>query len=468
MKGSVAIVGAGPGDPGLVTEKGKTLLERADVIVYDRLVHPLLLEHTKETATRVYSGKIPRGHATRQSTIQAMLVRYAREGQFVVRLKGGDPGVFAHLGEEAEELRSAGIPYEVVPGLTAGLAGASYAGVPATYRSLSTSVAFVTGHAREETPLSDVVLPRADTLIFYMGMHYLPFWMDRLASEGWSIETPVVVVQWGTTSKQRTVNGTVQTIANEVEAKMLTNPALVIIGETARFQADLQWYEDLLLQGTSVLWAGEGVTGREETTRMLTRLGAHVFSYPGGVFTFKRNRLPAPLTAYQRVHFEDACSVGFFLQHWKAEGYDLRRLPAYVTGADVDTEEALRAYGLPPEGDGEPELTVGARSENSASHWQIVDMQPSRVKNDVFSRLVADDWINTVLFTAPGQVHALARNLDEELAVWCADKTVVSVGLETRRLLQDYGVRMQRHADEADLEDLTAMLVSVRSDFAAI
>ncbi|AXF55570.1 uroporphyrinogen-III C-methyltransferase [Salicibibacter kimchii] len=467
MIGSVAIVGAGPGDPGLVTEKGKALLERADVIVYDRLVHPLILEHTKEEAVRVYSGKIPRGHATRQSTIQAMLTRYARGGLFVVRLKGGDPGVFAHLGEEAEALRATGISYEVVPGLTAGLAGASYAGVPATYRSLSTSVAFVTGHARKEMPLTDVVLPRADTLIFYMGMHYLPFWLERLAREGWSTETPVVVVQWGTTAKQRTVSGTVMTIASEVEAERITNPALVIVGETARFQADLQWYEDLPLQGTSVLWAGEGVidgeetgTERGETTRMLTRLGAHVFSYPGDVFTFNRDGIRVPLTAYQRVHFEDACSVGFFLQYWKDEGYDLRRLPAYVTGADAETEEALREFGLPPEEDGEPELTVGARVNNEGSYWQIVDRQPSKLKADVFSRLVADDWINMVLFTAPREVHALAGKLDEALAVWCADKTVVGVGVETRQLLQSLGVRVDRHADEANREALASLLSS--------
>ncbi|QQK76849.1 uroporphyrinogen-III C-methyltransferase [Salicibibacter cibarius] len=467
MKGSVAIVGAGPGDPGLLTEKGKALLERADVIVYDRLVHPLLLEHTKEEATRIYSGKIPRGHATRQSTIQVMLTRYAREGLFVVRLKGGDPGVFAHLGEEAEALRTAGISYEVVPGLTAGLAGASYAGVPATYRSLSTSVAFVTGHARKEMPLSEVVLPRADTLIFYMGMHYLPFWMGRLASEGWSNETPVVVVQWGTTPKQQTASGTITTIVSEVEAKSITNPALVIVGETARFHADLHWYENLPLQGTSVLWAGGDVTGREKTTGMLTRLGAHVFSYPGDVFTFNRERLGAPLPAYRRVHFEDACSVGFFLQHWKDEGHDVRRLPAYVTGADVDTEEALKAHGLSPEGGGEPELTVGACPKDEDTYWQIVERKSSRVKDDVFSRLVADDWINTVLFTVPDQVHAFSQKLDDALAVWCSDKTVVCVGLETRRLLQEYGVRVDRHADEAGMEDLPALLISVRSVVAA-
>ncbi|QQK80715.1 uroporphyrinogen-III C-methyltransferase [Salicibibacter cibi] len=467
MKGSVAIVGAGPGDPGLLTEKGKALLERADVIVYDRLVHPLLLEHTKEEATRIYSGKIPRGHATRQSTIQTMLAHYAQEGQFVVRLKGGDPGVFAHLGEEAEALRLAGIAYEVVPGLTAGLAGASYAGVPATYRSLSTSVAFVTGHARKEMPLSEVVLPRADTLIFYMGMHYLPFWMQRLASDGWSAETPAVVVQWGTTPKQRTVNGTITTIASEVETKMITNPALVIVGETARFHADLQWYEDLPLQGTSVLWAGGDVTGREDTTRMLTRLGAHVFSYPGDVFAFNRERLRSPLTAYRRVHFEDACSVGFFLQNWKDEGYDLRWLPAYVTGEDVDTEETLKAHGLPSERNGDPELTVGTCPKNGSSYWQIARRKSSSVKEDVFSRLVADDWINTVLFTAPDQVHAFAQKLEEDLAVWCSDKMVVCVGLETCRLLQDFRVHIDQYAEEANIEEFPALLISVRSVVAA-
>ncbi|SDI63987.1 uroporphyrinogen-III C-methyltransferase [Natribacillus halophilus] len=460
-KGHVAIVGAGPGDPELVTEKGKALLADADVVVYDRLVHPLLLEHTKEDARRIYSGKIPRGHSMRQSTIQDMLMDFAQQGENVVRLKGGDPGVFAHLGEEAKALQAAGIPFEMVPGLTAGLAGAVYAGVPATYRSLSTSVALVTGHSRKEMPLSDVAIPSADTLIFYMGMRYLSFWMARLMEEGWDVQTPVVIVQWSTTSKQRTASGTLMTIADEANRKKLMNPALVIVGKTAQCHPVLSWYEALPLQGESILWANDGGPDRADTANALKRLGAHVFSYPGDVFTFNPPMLSAPLPTYQRVHFEDATSVSFFFQFWESRRYDLRLLPAHVSGTDDETRKALVAQGLPPDGENNPDLVISTREgDGEHEHWQIADRHPSVLKEDIFSRLDSEEWINTVLFTAPGQIYALDHRLAEGLKTYCADKRVVCAGEETLRVLKTFAVDIHKYTENHSHEALVSVLCS--------
>ncbi|MBB6448518.1 uroporphyrinogen III methyltransferase/synthase [Geomicrobium halophilum] len=460
MEGNVAIVGAGPGDPGLITEKGKTLLEKADVIVYDRLVHPLLLEHTKEEAERIYCGKIPRGKAVRQSRIQEMLMDYAHQGKRVVRLKGGDPGVFAHLGEEAEELSHAGVSYEIVPGLTAGLAGAAYAGIPATYRSLSTSVAFVTGHCRKNVPLSEVVIPQADTLIFYMGMHNLPYWMERLIAEGWDPAGSVAVVQWGTTPKQRVINGQIQSIANDVDEKGITNPALVIVGETAKMHLHLQWFEQLPLQGTSMMWASNGQEGAKNEMK---RLGAHVFSYPKENVTIRPPKLPLALTAYQRVHFADKESVPLFLQYWKNQGYDFRMLPSYVTGENEGTNRALAANGLPPDdGEGEVELTIESKTgaDVIGEHWQIAKRESSVVKEEVFARLEEGEWINTILFTSFQEVDTLNQHLKGGLARWCVDKTVVAAGKDTADALQAQNINIDRQTDGTSTEELISVLMA--------
>lgn len=207
--GTVYLVGAGPGDPGLLTVKGRDCLARADAVVYDYLANPVLLGHAPAAAERIYVGKSRGCHHTPQEKINELLVELARSGKTVVRLKGGDPYVFGRGGEEAQALHAAGIPFEVVPGVTAGFAAAAYAGIPLTHRDYTTSLGLVTGHEKPERKLSSLdwskLATGVGTLVFYMGIANLEVIADKLMTHGRSPQTPVAIIRWATTPQQQTL-----------------------------------------------------------------------------------------------------------------------------------------------------------------------------------------------------------------------------------------------------------------------
>jgi uroporphyrinogen III methyltransferase / synthase len=216
----VSLVGAGPGDPGLITVRGKELLEHADVVVYDALSDPRLLAHAPQ-AQHIYVGKRAAAHTMTQDQINALLVEQGKRGKRVVRLKGGDPFVFGRGGEECEALRAAGIAFEVVPGITAAIAAPSYAGIPVTHRDFNSSFTLITGHEREdEAGASDIdwsVIAKLPCISFYMGIKALPRITAKLIDNGMLPTTPAATIQWGTTARQRTVVATVATHARRVE-----------------------------------------------------------------------------------------------------------------------------------------------------------------------------------------------------------------------------------------------------------
>src|SRR5690348_6945695 len=232
--GKVYLVGAGPGDPQLLTLRGKRCLEQADVVVYDYLANPVLLEHAPERAERIYVGRRDRGSYQDQHDVNHLLIGKAREGKVVVRLKGGDPFVFGRGGEEAEAVAEAGIPFEVVPGVTSAVAVPAYAGIPVTHRTLASTVAFVTGHEDPTKGTSSMEWPRlasADgTLVFLMGMKNLPAIVERLTKDGKSIDTPVALIRWGTRSYQRTVVGTLGDIVGKAEQAQMEPPTIIVVG----------------------------------------------------------------------------------------------------------------------------------------------------------------------------------------------------------------------------------------------
>lgn len=241
--GVVYLVGAGPGDPKLITLRGLECLREADVVVYDRLVSPALLEHCRPEARRVYAGKEPGRHAMTQEQINALLVREAEAGKRVCRLKGGDPFVFGRGGEEVEALAAAGIAFEVVPGVTAAVGASAYAGIPLTHRGVARSVAFLTGHHREDgADPDDLAAVCADTLVIYMGVETLPGIVERLLDEGRSPETPVAVVTRATTPRQKVLTGTLRTIVDEYGARGVEPPAVVIVGEVVRLRERAAWF----------------------------------------------------------------------------------------------------------------------------------------------------------------------------------------------------------------------------------
>lgn len=243
--GKVYLVGAGPGDPDLITLKGLTCIQQADVILYDRLVNKRLLEHAKPTADLIYCGKLPNYHTMQQETINACLIKHAKNGKNVTRLKGGDPFVFGRGAEEAEALATNGIPFEIVPGITAGIAAPAYAGIPVTHREAGSTFAIVTGHRRsgkEEETKWESLAKGIDTLAVYMGISNLPYICGQLIEYGKDENTPVAVIEWGTTDTQRTITGTLGTIVTISQKEDVQNPSMIIIGEVVRLREKIQWF----------------------------------------------------------------------------------------------------------------------------------------------------------------------------------------------------------------------------------
>ena len=242
--GEVYLVGAGPGDPDLLTLRALRLMHKADVVLYDRLVSPEILLKLRPDAQKVYVGKRSADHAVPQETINQMLVRLAKEGNRVLRLKGGDPFIFGRGGEELESLAAAGIPFQVVPGITAASGCASYAGIPLTHRDYSQSVRFLTGHTKDgRVPLEWALLVKEQqTLVFYMGLAGLPDICDQLLKHGMSSSIPVAVIQQGTTQTQKVVVGNLDRIAGLAVEKEIQAPTIIIIGEVVKLQESLSWF----------------------------------------------------------------------------------------------------------------------------------------------------------------------------------------------------------------------------------
>ena len=238
--GKVYLVGAGPGDPGLITVRGLELLRKAEVVIYDRLVNPILLEETPAEAIRIFAGKLTGSHSLPQEEINKLLISHARRGKQVIRLKGGDPFVFGRGGEEAEALAKAGIPCEIVPGISSALAAPAYAGIPLTHRGMSSSFAVITGHEACKTQGSvnwKRLATSVDTLVILMGLKNLPVIVGELLAHGRSPETPVALIRWGTTEKQETVTGTLADIVDK--GAVLRPPVVVVIGEVVSFAREL-------------------------------------------------------------------------------------------------------------------------------------------------------------------------------------------------------------------------------------
>lgn len=246
MTGKVYLVGAGPGDPGLLTLRGRQCLEEADVVVYDALVDKRLLEHLRPGAEAIYAGKREGHHSRPQEEINALLIGRARAGQVVARLKGGDPFVFGRGGEEAQALAAAGIPFEVVPGVSAGWAVPAYAGIPLTHRAVGPDVTFVTGHEGRDTPrVRWDLLAGASTVVFFMGLTNLPRIVERLVGHGRDPATPTAVIAAGTTERQTTVVAPLGEIVAAVRARGLAPPALIVVGEAVRLRDELRWWPEL-------------------------------------------------------------------------------------------------------------------------------------------------------------------------------------------------------------------------------
>jgi uroporphyrinogen III methyltransferase / synthase len=270
VSGSVALVGAGPGDPGLMTVRGLALLRRAEVVIHDRLVDPRLLEEAPVDALRIFAGKASGAHVLSQERINALLVAHARRGRRVVRLKGGDPFVFGRGGEEASALAAAGIPFEVVPGVSSAVAVPAYAGVPVTHRGIASSFAVVTGHEDEDKTDESVDWARlataVDTLVILMGALSLPRIAHALLAAGRRADTPVALIRWGTTDAQETIVGRLDEIAALADAVRLAPPVVIVVGDVVALRQRLAW---LPRESPGALGASLDAEGAEAVERQV-------------------------------------------------------------------------------------------------------------------------------------------------------------------------------------------------------
>jgi uroporphyrin-III C-methyltransferase len=252
--GKVYLVGAGPGDPDLLTLKGKKCLEEARVVLYDQLVSDELLEHAADSSELIYVGKQAGKHCANQRAIEELLIRKAREGKTVVRLKGGDPFIFGRGGEEAAALKRAGIPYEIVPGVSSAIAVSAYAGIPITHRSWASSVAIVTGHKASNSSGQvkwEELARSVDTLVILMGLRNLREIMNRLLEGGCEPQRPVALIHSATRPSQKSLLGSVQTIADLADQAKFKSPTVIVVGEVVRLGRELHWFSETVIDDRS-------------------------------------------------------------------------------------------------------------------------------------------------------------------------------------------------------------------------
>ena len=379
IAGVVYLIGAGPGDPKLITVGGADALRAAEVVVYDRLAHPKLLDYAAPSAERVYVGKQADKHAMRQEDINALLADRAAAGKTVARLKGGDPFVFGRGGEEAEYLRERGISFVVLPGVTSAIAAPAYAGIPVTHRDAASSFAVITGHERDDSRESgtrtageaegrrrwDKIAYAGDTLLFLMGVENLGEIASQLQAHGRAADTPVALVRWGTwAGQQETLVGTLGDIVQKVRAAKFKAPAVTVVGEVVRLREKLRWFDLGPLSGKRVVVTRAREQASEFAEKLAAR-GAEAIIFPTIKIVPPSDGYTAlgdaiiRIGTYDWICFTSAPAVHAFCERLAAAGKDARAFPtARIAAVGPATAEALQAHGLCV--DFQPSVMTGA------------------------------------------------------------------------------------------------------------
>ncbi len=498
--GVVYLVGAGPGDPGLVTRRAAELLASADVVAHDRLTPPGILAAARPDAIIVDVGK-PSGHDAgrldadaAQRAIEGVLVEHAQAGRSVVRLKGGDPFVFGRGGEEAEALVSAGIPFEVVPGVTAGVAVPAYAGIPVTHREDSSAVAFVTGHERpgkEDSALDWEALARfPGTLVLYMGVRNLPEIATRLIAAGRDATEPAAVVESGTLPAQRSVVAQLGEIAAAADDAGIKPPAIVLVGDVARRAEVLAWLESRPLHGRSVLVTRARAQASELAGR-LRELGADVIELPAIRIVPSLDTPPvsdalASLHTYALVCFTSVNSVDLLFEAMAARDLDARALAAATVAAiGKATAAALRGRGviadvvaqravaeglvealehvdfagkpvlLPRAKSGRDELPDALRSRGA--ELDVVSLYETVAEEVSPEDAAAAAGADYVTFTSSSTVRNLVAALGESFP---SGARLISIGPVTSQTARDAGLEVHVEARSHDLDGIVEALLA--------
>lgn len=325
MNGFVTLLGAGPGDEELLTIKGSRRLTEADVVVYDRLVNPSLLMYLSSSCERIDVGKRPGVPCIDQREIESILIQKAREGKKVVRLKSGDPYIFGRGGEEALELVREGIDFEIIPGISSAVAALTYAGIPMTYRDIATSFHVFTGHLKNEMETLNwqAIAQLKGTLVFLMGMKNLKTIVQSLQDHGFEASKPIAIIEWGTHPHQRSIDGTLATIIEQVRASKFKAPSVIVVGDVVTFRRQLNFYEHLPLFGRNVLIQA---SSSGKLPKMLKDAGATVYTFPEKNQIQEKSFILPKMENISHILIADTRSWEFFINYLHKEKIDIRAL----------------------------------------------------------------------------------------------------------------------------------------------
>jgi uroporphyrinogen III methyltransferase / synthase len=514
--GIVYLVGAGPGDPGLITVRGRRLLDLADVVVYDYLANPRLLSYCPQ-AELIYVGKKAASHTLTQDQINQLLVDLARPGKRVVRLKGGDPFIFGRGGEECEALRNAGIPFEVVPGITASIGGTCYAGIPVTHRDFNSSFTVITGHEKEDeykdadsrgrepaagsSDLDWSVIAKLPCMAFYMGVKALPRICQKLLENGMKPDTPAATIQWGTMPRQRTVTGTISDLPQRVSEAGITAPAITIVGRVVTLRPIMSWFETRPLFGQTVVVTRTRQQASDLATR-LEDLGATVIEAPTIelVEPASWNEVDAALNRageYDWVIFTSANGVRFTRDRLRAMGRDVRLFGNAKIAAIGDATAQAVADDLCLHVDLCPDSFVAeALADALASQGQVAGKRFLLLRADIARAVLRDrlkqgaaaevndvaiyqtrtakslppalldalvaGQINWITFTSSSTARNFVELLGGDYVKRLAHMKLASIGPITTQTLVGLGLKPTVQAETFDITGLLAALAAAR------
>lgn len=505
-KGKVYLVGAGPGDPRLITVRGMQCIKECTAIVYDRLASPRLLRYAKPDVKRVYVGKLPDRHTMKQEDINQLLVDLALEGHVVTRLKGGDPTIFGRVGEEAGLLNQHGISYEIVPGITSAISVPAYAGIPVTHRDHASSLSIVTGHESpdklDRSIYWDKVTNATGTLLFLMGVAKIDYISRQLMKHGRSPDTPVALVRWGTTPEQQTLVGSLENIAELVKQTKFESPAVIIVGDVVKQREALQWYEKMPLFGMRVL-VTRARSQASEFAEKIEELGGEPCEFP--VIEVRKPTAASMLDqinaclhqaeGYDWLAFTSVNGVDYFFRALVEQGIDVRRFyRAKIAAVGPKTAEALQQRGLNVElqagrydAEGLVEALDGVMQQGErvllprgdlarsvlpqqlrekgivADEISVYETVVAEQQDPIVLEWLKDQHIHMLTFTSSSTVHYLIKVLQhhgfEDPVALLSQYPIASIGPITSETIRQYGLTVTVEATEATIDSLTAALV---------